>query len=84
MNRFETNKRKLNYVTFDDFYKCAFAMIDYWNSPTAAGGGSAVGVGGVSTGTAKQDSDDTVIDRDFLMHLRELKCLMDREKEHKR
>lgn len=65
-NRFETNKRKLHYLTFKDFYNCAIAMMTYWTSPAAD--------------DANADAD---VEREFLMDLRELRILLDKEKEHK-
>ncbi|XP_076058473.1 acidic fibroblast growth factor intracellular-binding protein-like [Oratosquilla oratoria] len=67
-NRFETNKRKLHYLTFEDFSVCAFSMMNNWTC----------GVG------SKQDSrDDSDIEREFLSDLRDIKVLVDKEKEHK-
>uniref|UniRef100_A0A6A7FSD2 Acidic fibroblast growth factor intracellular-binding protein-like n=2 Tax=Hirondellea gigas TaxID=1518452 RepID=A0A6A7FSD2_9CRUS len=96
LNRFETSKRKLNYVTFEDLYNCAFAIIDHWSNPVTAttaattcaaaiSGSVANGIGGAAATVSsnKQNTDDTGIDRDFLIQLRDLKCLMEREKEHK-
>lgn len=65
-NRFETNKRKLQYLTFKDFYTCAHAMMTYWTSPI--------------NDEANADAD---VEREFLMDLRELRILLDKEKEHK-
>ena len=86
LNRFETNKRKLNYVTFDDFYHCSFAMMQYWScapptAPTSFTSNTTAGGGGVNS---KHSADDTGIDRDFLLQLRDVKYLLEREKEHKR
>lgn len=64
-NRFETNKRKLQYLTFQDFYACATSIMAYWKSPI-------------------EDEDATAdVEREFLMELRELRVLLDKEKEHK-
>ena len=30
-NRFETGKKKLNYLVFDDFVHCASQMIQHWS-----------------------------------------------------
>ncbi|KAA0186844.1 hypothetical protein HAZT_HAZT008261 [Hyalella azteca] len=38
LNRFETNKRKLNYMTAEDFYTCGFAMMQHWSSNPAMPG----------------------------------------------
>jgi hypothetical protein len=64
-NRFETNKRKLHYLSFNDFYNCAHSMMTHWTSPIV-------------------DEDSTAdVEREFLMDLRDLRLLLDREKEHK-
>lgn len=67
-NKLETSKRKLQYLTFRDFYNCAQAMMTYWTTPMAM-------------------NDETLADadvgREFLMDLRELRILLDKEKEHK-
>ncbi|CAL8111312.1 unnamed protein product [Orchesella dallaii] len=65
-NRFETNKRKLQYLTFKDYYNCAQAMMTYWTSPI--------------TDDLNADAD---VEREFLMELRDLRILLDKEKEHK-
>ena len=31
-NRFETNKRKLQYLTFGDFYHCATQLMEHWST----------------------------------------------------
>ncbi|RZF48414.1 hypothetical protein LSTR_LSTR007581 [Laodelphax striatellus] len=64
--RFETGKRKLNHLTFSDFYHCATAIMQSW--------------------TYREntiDYDDTEIDKEFLSDLRELKSLVEKEKELK-
>lgn len=64
--RFETSKRKLQHLTFSDFYHCALEIMAHW---TYAEG--------------NPDFDDTDLDREFLLDLRELRLLLDKEKEHK-
>lgn len=64
--RFETGKRKLQYLTFPDFYYCALAIMTHWTYAEST-----------------QDYDDTDLDREFLLDLRELRLLLDKEKEHK-
>lgn len=64
--RFETSKRKLQHLTFSDFYHCALEIMAHW---TYAEG--------------SPDFDDTDLDREFLLDLRELRLLLDKEKEHK-
>jgi len=64
-NRLETNKRKLHYLTFTDFYNCAHSMMVNW-------------------GSSFLEEDFTPdMEREFLMDLRDLRILLDREKEHK-
>ncbi|KAK3920862.1 Acidic fibroblast growth factor intracellular-binding protein [Frankliniella fusca] len=64
--RFETGKRKLQYLTFSDFCHCAKAMMSMWTYKDS-----------------QQDYDDTDLDREFLLDIREFRVLLDKEKEHK-
>lgn len=64
--RFETAKRKLQYLSFNDFYHCAQAIMGSWTY--------------CCTGP---EYYDTEMDREFLLELRELRILLDKEKEHK-
>ncbi|KAK9891719.1 hypothetical protein WA026_016515 [Henosepilachna vigintioctopunctata] len=63
--RFETTKRKLQYLAFSSWKKCAQVIMDQW--------------------TYRMGSEyyETEIDKEFLLELRELKVLGDKEKEHK-
>ncbi|XP_063601845.1 acidic fibroblast growth factor intracellular-binding protein-like [Penaeus indicus] len=72
-NRFETSKRKLNYLTFEDFSLCASLMMNSWTTSTIS---SSFNVGA-------DGRDDSDVDREFLMDLRDFKLLLDREKEHR-
>ncbi|XP_068234903.1 acidic fibroblast growth factor intracellular-binding protein-like [Palaemon carinicauda] len=74
-NRFETSKRKLNYLTFEDFSVCALLMMTTWTSA------SSLLSSGISHGP--EGVDDSDLDRDFLIELRDFKLLLDREKEHR-
>lgn len=65
--KFETSKKKLQYLTFPDFYHCARSIMASW---TYVDNGS-------------PEYDDTELDREFLLDLRELRILLDKEKEHK-
>jgi hypothetical protein len=65
--KFETSKKKLQYLTFPDFYHCAQSIMASW---TYMDNGS-------------PEHDDTELDREFLLDLRELRILLDKEKEHK-
>ncbi|CAG0882966.1 unnamed protein product [Darwinula stevensoni] len=67
-NRFETNKRKLACLSFDDFVTCAWAMMASW-----------VSIGSES----RSDFTDLELDREFLQELRDLKILQEKEKEHR-
>ncbi|XP_066971948.1 LOW QUALITY PROTEIN: acidic fibroblast growth factor intracellular-binding protein [Macrobrachium rosenbergii] len=71
-NRFETSKRKLNYLTFEDFSVCALLMMTTWTSA------SSLLASGISHGP--EGVDDSDLDRDFLIELRDFKLLLDREK----
>lgn len=64
--RFETGKRKLQYLTFPDFCHCAQVMMSSWTYKDS-----------------QQDTDDTDLDREFLMDIRELRVISEKEKEHK-
>ncbi|XP_063225809.1 acidic fibroblast growth factor intracellular-binding protein [Bacillus rossius redtenbacheri] len=64
--RFETGKRKLQHLTFPDFYHCAQAMMGCW-----------------TYGENNSEYDDTDLDREFLLELRDVRVLLDKEKEHK-
>uniref|UniRef100_T1JE67 Acidic fibroblast growth factor intracellular-binding protein n=1 Tax=Strigamia maritima TaxID=126957 RepID=T1JE67_STRMM len=66
-NRFETGKRKLQYLTFDDFLHCAKQMIAHWTT-------------NLTEQANKNDETDVDLDREFLQDLRELKILL--EKDH--
>ncbi|CAG5124637.1 unnamed protein product [Candidula unifasciata] len=64
-NRFETGKKKLNYLSFEDFAACANYMISHWS---------------YSSEECQHHEDmDVDMDRDFLLDLREVKVLMERE-----
>ncbi|GBP20225.1 Acidic fibroblast growth factor intracellular-binding protein [Eumeta japonica] len=64
--RFETTKRKLQYLSFNDFYHCARVIMASWTY--------------CCTGP---EYYDTEMDREFLLELRELRILLEKEKEHK-
>ncbi|KAL1454068.1 hypothetical protein WDU94_010358 [Cyamophila willieti] len=66
--RFETSKKKLHYLQFNDFMKCAIAMMTSWTNVDSIG---------------LPDHDDTDIDREFLLELRDLRMVLDKEKEHR-
>jgi len=57
--RFETHKRKLAHLTFQDFFVCADALLVHW---------------------ADQECE---LDKEFFQDLREIKVLLDKEKEVK-
>ncbi|KAL0281261.1 UNVERIFIED_CONTAM: hypothetical protein PYX00_002297 [Menopon gallinae] len=61
--RFETSKRKLQYLTFSDFYHCATAIMNKWMYRDA--------------------SPEFDLDREFLLDLRDVRVLLDKEREHK-
>ena len=63
-NRFETNKRKLQYLRFQDFLFCATEMITNWTCTTKE---------------CKYEEEPLEICRYFLLSLRELKILLERE-----
>ncbi|RWS27764.1 growth hormone-inducible transmembrane-like protein, partial [Leptotrombidium deliense] len=63
-NRFETSKRKLQYLKFDDFLHCAYEMMSNWccHNPEC-----------------RFEETAMDMDREFLQMLRELKILTERE-----
>ncbi|XP_021933150.1 acidic fibroblast growth factor intracellular-binding protein isoform X4 [Zootermopsis nevadensis] len=65
--KFETGKKKLQYLTFPDFYHCAQSIMASWTY--------------VDKGVPEYD--DKELDREFLLDLRELRILLEKEKEHK-
>ncbi|GLV37045.1 hypothetical protein CBL_02123 [Carabus blaptoides fortunei] len=65
--RFETNKRRLQHLHFATLKKCADAIMTSWTYAAASG----------------QEYYETEMDREFLLDLRELRILVDKEKEHK-
>uniref|UniRef100_A0A3B4Z3S6 Fibroblast growth factor (acidic) intracellular binding protein a n=1 Tax=Seriola lalandi dorsalis TaxID=1841481 RepID=A0A3B4Z3S6_SERLL len=60
-NRFETGKRKLQYLTFQDFAFCAGLLINNWT------------VGAIDNMVEDMDVD---LDKEFLQELKELKILI--------
>ncbi|XP_072027531.1 acidic fibroblast growth factor intracellular-binding protein-like [Amphiura filiformis] len=63
-NRFETGKKRVQYLTFNDLVVCADLMISNWT------------VG--STDSRKEDLDAD-FEREFLQQLRELKLIVDKD-----
>lgn len=64
-NRFETGKKKLGYLVFNDFVICANEMIRNWS---------------YSSKDCRDHEDmDVDLDREFLLGLRELKFLTDKD-----
>ncbi|RWR99982.1 growth hormone-inducible transmembrane-like protein [Dinothrombium tinctorium] len=69
-NRFETNKRKLQYLKFDDFLHCAYEMMTNWSCHNP---------------DCRFEETAMDMDREFLQMLRDLKILLEKEyfDEHK-
>lgn len=63
-NRLEANKKKLNFLHFDDFLHCATQMMSNWSCTNAE---------------CKFEETAMDIDREFLQDLRELRVLVERE-----
>ncbi|GIY80523.1 acidic fibroblast growth factor intracellular-binding protein B [Caerostris extrusa] len=63
-NRFETNKKKLHYLTFDDFLYCANWMMCSWCCPKT---------------DCSFEETSLEMDREFLLDLRDLKQVLDRD-----
>lgn len=66
--RFETSKKKLSYLSFSDFFYCSQAVMEYWTYTYQHSG---------------PEYYDTEMDKEFLLDLRELRCLLEKEKEIK-
>lgn len=66
--RFETSKKKLQYLTFNDLFACSQAIMINWTYTYQHSG---------------PEYYDTEMDKEFLLDLRELRCLLDKEKEIK-
>ncbi|KAL5008908.1 hypothetical protein ScPMuIL_014489 [Solemya velum] len=64
-NRFDTGKKKLGYLLFDDFVHCAYQMIANWSYS--------------ATDSKEHEDMDVDLDREFLQELRELRILLDKE-----
>ncbi|XP_040827084.1 acidic fibroblast growth factor intracellular-binding protein isoform X1 [Ochotona curzoniae] len=60
-NRFETGKKKLQYLSFGDFAYCAELMIQNWT---------------LGAGDSQADDMDMDLDKEFLQDLKELKVLV--------
>jgi len=66
-HRFEIVKKKLNYLTFEDFSVVSHAMMHSWTM----------------SGIDVDENGDPCLDRDFFYNLRDLKYLLEKEKEHR-
>ncbi|XP_017779544.1 PREDICTED: acidic fibroblast growth factor intracellular-binding protein [Nicrophorus vespilloides] len=64
--RFETSKRRLQYLKFAPLQKCTEIIMNNWTYSVTA-----------------PEYYDTEMDKEFLLDLRELRILTEREKEHK-
>lgn len=65
--RFELSKKKLTYLNFKDFYDCANSIMNYWT---------------YCYQSASHEIEEE-FDKEFLLDLRELRCLFDKEREIK-
>lgn len=64
--RFELSKKKLQYLSFMDFFECSQSIMGYW------------------TYVYQHSSEiEEEFDKEFLLDLRELRCLFDKEREIK-
>ena len=69
-NRFEACKRKLSFVTLQDFISCSLLIMSSW-TPSICD-------------TLKSETSDLELEKEFLQDLRDLKGLGEKEKEIKR
>lgn len=63
-NRFETSKKRLAYLSFNDFVACSNQMITHWS---------------YSSTESRQDDMDVDVDREFLHNLKDLKALLEKD-----
>lgn len=63
-NRFETNKRKLQYLQFGDFLHCSLEIMSNWSCTVT---------------DCKYEETSMEIDREFLQDLRDLRILLERD-----
>lgn len=63
-NRFETGKKRLAYLSFNDFVACSNQMIAHWS---------------YSSAESRQDDMDVDVDREFLHNLKDLKSLLEKD-----
>ena len=66
-HRFEIVKKKLNYLTFEDFSLVSKEIMKHWTC----------------AGVDVDENGDPCLDRDFFYSLRDLKYLLEKEKEHR-
>ena len=66
-HRFEICKKKLNYLTFEDFSKVCKVIMTDWTY----------------NGVDVDENGDPCLDRDFFYNLKDLKYLIEKEKEHR-
>lgn len=64
--RFELSKKKLVYLSFQDFYECSTSIMNFWTYCYQH----------------SQEMEEE-FDKEFLLDLRELRCLFDKEREIK-
>lgn len=85
--RFETSKRKLQYMNFASFKKCTEIIMDNWTYPYQSNKHMCIIFlcYKIITFSCIGSSEyfDTEMDKEFLTDLRDLRILSDKEKEHK-
>lgn len=83
--RFETCKKKLQHLTFNNWRKCCEVIMEQWTYKMTSKSWNQTqkshnwNIPLLGPG----DYYDTEMDKEFLLELRELKVLLDREKDHK-
>lgn len=84
--RFETSKRRLQYMNFNAFKRCTEVIMNNWTYPFQC----MLPIDSHSTVlnflcdfAANTEYFDTEMDKEFLTDLRDLRILSDKEKEHK-
>lgn len=81
--RFETSKKKLQHLSFNSWKACSEIIMEQWTYNVSGKKIDMVLNEFYGIFVLGLEYDDTEMDKEFLLELRELKLLLDREKDHK-
>lgn len=83
--RFEMSKRKLQHLSFAHFKKCTESIMEFWTYKIIGTNLRLSFVRFTNTSLLPSGPEyyDTEMDKEFLLELRELKILIEKDKEHK-